>query len=140
MPIWIIYALIATFFAGITSVFVKSGIREINAELGLVIRIGIVFIISIINLFVMNAHKGDIQLSNRTLLYLIVSGITTAFCWIFYYKAIDIGNVSVISAIDKSSIVITILMAIIFLGEPFTLNLALGTTLILLGMIVLIWQ
>lgn len=140
MPIWIIYALIATLFAGVTSVFVKSGIRDINAELGLVIRIGIVFIIAVLNLFAMNAHKGNIQLSNRTLFYLIVSGITTGLCWIFYYRAIDIGNVSVISAIDKGSIVITILMAVTFLGEPFTLKLAIGTGLILMGMMVLIWK
>ncbi|MES2780775.1 MAG: EamA family transporter [Bacteroidota bacterium] len=140
MPTWIIYALIATLFAGVTSVFVKSGIRDINAELGLVIRIGIVFFVSIVNLFVMDAHKGQIQLSNRTLFYLIISGLTTSVCWIFYYKAIDIGNVSMISAIDKGSIVITILMAVTFLGEPFTLKLALGTGLILMGMVVLVWQ
>ena len=140
MPTWIVYALIATLFAGVTSVFVKSGIRDINAELGLVIRIGIVFFISVLNLFLTNAHKGDIQLSNRTLFYLIISGLTTSVCWIFYYKAIDIGNVSVISAIDKGSIVITILMAVTFLGEPFTLKLAVGTTLILTGMVVLIWK
>lgn len=140
MPVWIIYALIATLFAGVTSVFVKSGIRDISAELGLVIRIGIVFLISIINLFAMNAHKGQIEMSNRTWFYLIISGVTTGFCWIFYYKAIDIGNVSMISAIDKGSIVITILMAVTFLGEPFTLKLAMGTSLILLGMVVLIWK
>lgn len=140
MPIWIIYALIATLFAGVTAVFVKFSIRDIDAELGMVIRIGIVFVIVVINLFLVKGYKDPMPMSNKGLFYLIISGITTSICWIFYYKAIDIGNVSTISAIDRGSIVVTIILAAVFLGEPLTLKLALGAGFIIMGMIVLIWK
>ncbi len=140
VPIWIIYALIATILAGITAIFVKTSISSINTELGLVIRIAIVFVIVLVNLFIEKGHKEPLQLSNKTVVYLLLSGITTGFCWIFYYKAIDIGNVSVISAIERGSIVVTILLAVTFLGEPFTPKLAIGSAFIVLGVAVLLWK
>lgn len=140
MPTWIIYALIATLFAGVSAVLVKFSIRDINTELGMVIRIGIVFVIVLVNLFLVKGYKESVPMNNKGFFYLIVSGITTAICWIFYYKAIDIGNVSTISAIDRGSIVVTILLAAVFLGEPLTLKLALGAGFILMGMLVLIWK
>lgn len=140
MPIWIVYALIATLFAGVSAVLVKFSIQGINTELGMVIRIGIVFMIVLVNLFLVKGYKDPFPLNNKGMVYLIISGITTALCWIFYYKAIDIGNVSTISAIDRGSIVVTILLAVVFLGEPLTLKLALGAGFIVMGMLVLIWK
>lgn len=138
MPIWLIYTLIATILAGLTAVLVKSSISNINTELSLFIRIAVVFIIVIVNLFIEKGHKAPLQVNSKTFLFLLLSGITTGFCWIFYYKAIDIGNVSVISAIERGSIIITIILAVTFLGEPLTLKLALGSALIVIGMLVLI--
>lgn len=140
MPVWILYSIIATLFAGLTAVLVKSSIREISADMSMAIRIGIVFVIVLINLFAVKAHKEVITVNSKAFLLLVISGVTTGLCWIFYYKAINEGDVSVVSAIDKGSIVITVLMAVVFLGEPFTLKLALGAGLILLGTVVLVWK
>lgn len=140
MESWIVYTLLATLFAGVSAILVRLSIRGIDAELSMVIRIAIVFVLVLINLFAVKGYKAPIQLSYKTLSFLVISGITTGLCWIFYYKAIDIGNVSMITAIEKGSIVITIMLAVAFLGEPFTLRLAMGAGLILLGMVVLIWK
>jgi transporter family protein len=140
MPVWIIYTLIATVMGGVTAIFVKTSIGGMNTHQGLVIRLAIVFVMAIVNLILAKGYKEPMTFSNKTLFYLILSGITTGLCWIFYYKAIDIGNVSVITAIEKGSIVITLLLAIAFLGEPFTLKLGLGAGLIVLGMLVLVWK
>ena len=140
MPAWILYALISTLLAGVTGVLVKSSISSINTEVGLVVRIAIVLIIVLINLFVVKGYKEPFTASYKTLFLLILSGITTGFCWIYFYKAIDIGNLSVITAIERGSIVVTILLAITFLGEPFTLKLGVGAGLMILGMLVLIWK
>ncbi|MES2560174.1 MAG: EamA family transporter [Bacteroidota bacterium] len=140
MPVWIVYSLIATLLAGVTAIFVKSSLRDINTEMGLVIRIAIVFVVVLANLFMVKGHKVPIELSSRTLFFLIISGITTGLCSIFYHKAMSLGNVSVISAIDKGSIVITVMLAVAFLGEPLSPKLAVGSVLILTGMVVLIWK
>jgi transporter family protein len=140
MPAWITYILISTLLAGVTAVFVKSSISEFNTEMGMVIRIAIVFVIVLLNLFVAKGYKEPFQASTKGIFFLILSGVTTGLCWVFYYKAIDTGNISMISVIERGSIVITLLLAVTFLGEPFTLRLGLGAGLILLGMIVLVWK
>jgi len=114
MPIWIIYALIATVFAGVTTIFAKLGLQKINADLGLCIRTGIVFFLVTLNLFAWNGQRDIANINKRTLLFLVLSGITTSLSWIFYYRAIKLGPVAYVSAIDKSSIVLTILLSVTF--------------------------
>lgn len=140
MQTWILYALLAAFFAGLTSVLAKFGISKINSDLGVAIRTAVVFIYVIINVIVLKGTKDISQLTTKTILFLILSGITTALSWIFYYRAMKIGTVSYVAAIDKSSIVITILLSYFLLKEPMTPKLLLGAGLIFSGMIVLIWK
>ena len=140
MPTWLVYALLATLFAGLTSVLAKFGLQKINADLGLAIRTAVVFILVTLNLFAWSGHKDYSQLTARTIIFLALSGATTALSWIFYYRAIKLGTVSYVAAIDKSSIVITILLSFLFLKEPMTPKLIAGATLIFAGMVVLIWK
>jgi transporter family protein len=139
MPLWLIYALLATFFAGLTSVLAKFGISKISSDLGLAIRTSIVFVLVWLNLFAWSGIKGIEQLTSKSLLFLILSGITTSLSWIFYYRAMKLGTVSYVAAIDKGSIVITILLSVVLLKEPLTPKLFLGAVVIFIGLIILIW-
>ena len=140
MPTWIFYALLAAFFAGLTSVLAKYGIGKINSDLGLAIRTITVFVFVCINLFFLKGFADIKNLDKKSILFLILSGCTTALSWIFYYRAMKIGTVSYVAAIDKSSIVITLLVSYFLLKEPMTPKLLLGAGLIFSGMIVLIWK
>ncbi|OJV29185.1 MAG: hypothetical protein BGO32_07780 [Bacteroidetes bacterium 37-13] len=140
MPTWLLYALLATFFAGLTSVLAKFGIQNISADLGVAIRTAVVLVVVAINVFLWQGHKDISALSFKPVLFLVLSGITTALSWIFYYRAMKLGTVSYVAAIDKGSIVITILLSVILLSEPLSPKLAIGAALILAGMIVLIWK
>ena len=140
MPQWLIYALLATFFAGLTSVLAKFGIKNVNADLGLAIRTAIVFLLVSANALACKASRDVSGLSTKTILFLVLSGVTTTLSWIFYYRAIKIGSVSYIAAIDKGSIVLTILLSVWLLKEPLTPKLLFGAGFILVGMIILIWK
>ena len=140
MPTWLIYALLATFFAGLTSVLAKFGVQKINADLGLVIRTGVVFVLVALNLFAWGGQKDITHLTSRSILFLILSGATTALSWIFYYRAMKLGSVSYVAAIDKGSIILTILLSVALLKEPLTPKLAIGAAFILIGMLILIWK
>ena len=140
METWIIYAILSMIFAGLTSVFAKYGLQNINPDLGLGIRTTtIFFLITAFNL-VTDKLKDFPLLTNKQLLLLVCSGITTSFSWIFYYRAMKDGLVSYVAAIDKASIVITLVLSFILLKEPMTPKIIVGASLIFIGMIVLIWK
>ncbi|BDA77302.1 hypothetical protein LPTSP3_g02320 [Leptospira kobayashii] len=140
MENWILFSILSMFFAGITSILAKFGLERVSAETGLGVRTVIIFlIISIICL--KNDTIKEIQtLSKSQFGFLVLSGITTSLSWIFYYKAIKEGFVSYVSAIDKGSIVITILLSFWLLGEPISLKILSGTCFITIGMIILVWK
>lgn len=140
MPLWLIYALFATFFAGLTSVLAKYGIQKFNSDLGLVIRTVAVLGFVVLNLFLWGGQKDLPQITLRSIVFLVLSGLTTAISWIFYYRAIQIGTVSWVATIDKGSIVITILLSVWLLKEPLTPKLALGAGLLVAGLCVLVWK
>lgn len=140
MPIWLIYALLATFFAGLTSVLAKFGIQKINADLGLAIRTTVVLLLVVLNVFAWQAYKDFSELTPKTILFLVLSGTTTALSWIFYYRAMKLGSVSYVAAIDKGSILLTIVLSVTLLREPLTPKLALGAAFILMGMLILVWK
>jgi bacterial/archaeal transporter family protein len=138
MELWILYAILAAVFAGLTAVLAKLGIEKIHPDLGLAIRsVVICFAVLILNLAAQRG-KDIAQISSRTWVLLIASGLTTTFSWLFYYRAIKAGPVSYVAAIDKSSVVVTIALSALILGEPLTWRLAVGATLVLSGMLVLI--
>jgi bacterial/archaeal transporter family protein len=137
MQNWIILAILSMFFAGLTSVIAKFGLKGISADLGLAVRTVIVFIFVTLNFFVWQNVKQIGQLTKSNLLFLGISGITTSLSWIFYYRAIKIGNVSQVALIDKGSILITLLLSFTLLKEPVTPKIMVGAGLILAGLIVL---
>ncbi|MEN9610516.1 MAG: putative rane protein [Bacteroidota bacterium] len=138
MQNWIVLALLSMFFAGLTSVIAKFGLKGgISADLGLAVRTVIVFIFVTLNFFAWQNVKQIGLLTKSNLLYLGISGITTSLSWIFYYRAIKIGNVSQVALIDKGSILITLLLSFTLLKEPVTPKIMLGAGLILAGLIVL---
>jgi transporter family protein len=140
MKTWMFYALLSTFFAGLTSVLAKFGLREMPVNFGIAVRTSMVFAIVWLNYFMFSEDKTNAQPELKHYLFLIVSGLTTAFSWMFYYKAIKIGDVSMVAAIDKASIVLTIVLSVIFLKEPLTPKLVIGGCLILGGLLVLTWK
>ncbi|MBS1640169.1 MAG: EamA family transporter [Bacteroidetes bacterium] len=140
MQTWIMYAILSMIFAGITSILAKYGLQNVSADLGLGIRTAtIFFIITAINL-IGSKYKAVVALTTKETLLLIASGIATTLSWLFYYRAMKDGLVSYVAAIDKCSIVITLLLSFILLKEPLTPKILLGGGLIFAGTIVLIWK
>jgi transporter family protein len=137
MERWVVYAFISMFFAGFTSVIAKQGLSGISGELGLTIRT--VFVFCFILLFaviaVPVAEFSSIQKTN--LIWLGLSGVTTALSWVFYYKALKMGDVATVALIDKGSVLIAILLAWLILKEVITLRLIMGASLIVAGLLVI---
>ncbi|MES2005729.1 MAG: EamA family transporter [Bacteroidota bacterium] len=140
METWILYAILSMIFAGLTSVLAKYGLQNINPDLGLGIRTTtIFFIITAINL-IGSKYKDLPLLTGKQSMLLIVSGITTTLSWLFYYRAMKDGPVSYVAAIDKASIVITLVLSFVLLKEPATPKVLIGGGLIFAGMLVLVWK
>lgn len=140
MQTWIIYAILSMIFAGLTSVLAKYGLQNISADFGLGIRTTIIFlIITAINL-VGAKYREFTNLTSLQLTLLIASGITTTLSWIFYYRAMNDGPVSYVASIDKASILITLLLSFLLLKESVTPKILAGGSLILVGMLVLVWK
>ncbi|HET6538910.1 MAG TPA: EamA family transporter [Chryseolinea sp.] len=140
MQTWILYAIFSMIFAGLTSVLAKYGLQNISADFGLGIRTTIIFIIiTLINL-VGTKYKEFSNLTGFQLTLLVASGVTTTLSWIFYYRAMKDGLVSYVAAIDKASIIITLLLSFFLLKEPVTPKIMFGGSLIFIGMLVLIWK
>ena len=137
MKNWILYSLISMFFAGLTSVIAKMGLKNVTSDTGLAVRTIVVFIIVWLNVFAFQSVKDFRNLTKIDVMFLAISGITTSLSWIFYYKAIKIGNVSQVALIDKGSIIITLLLSFIVLNETFTWKVGLGASFILVGLFIL---
>lgn len=140
MPTWLIYALLSAFFAGLTAILAKYGVKDINADLGLAIRTAVVFIYVVANVIFFHNTKDLQNLTPKSIMFLVLSGLATAFSWIFYYRAMKLGTVSYVAAIDKGSIIITLLLSFVLLKEPLTAKLLTGAGLIVAGLLVLVWR
>ena len=115
---WIVFALGSAFFAGVTSILAKCGIRKTDATVATAIRTVIVLIFSWLMVFVAGSQNQIGAIGRKTLLFLILSGASTGASWLCYFKALQMGDVNKVVPIDKSSVVLTILLAFLFLGEP----------------------
>ncbi len=141
MEKWIIYAIISMVFAGLTSVIAKFGMKDLSSDTALAIRTIVVFLIVVSNAFLFRNAFADLQKAPKSnLIFLAISGLTTSLSWIFYYRAMKIGQVSYVASIDKASIVVTLLLSFILLKEPITAKILAGAGFILIGMIILIWK
>ncbi|MFP9130393.1 EamA family transporter [Niallia sp. BSM11] len=134
----IILALLAAVFAALTGILAKIGIKNVNSNLATAIRTIVVLIMSFL-MVVVNNNLDNIFLINwKDFIFIVLSGITTGLSWLCYFKAIQIGDVSKVVPIDKSSVVMTILLSFIILGEPVTTMVVIGNTLITIGTFILI--
>ena len=140
MPTYLFYALLSTAFAGLTAVLAKVGLQNISSDLGLTVRTTVVYMAVLIQFFSWHSAQEAKQLTGRAVLFLVLSGLTTAGSWIFYYKAVKIGPVSEIALIDKGSIVITVFLSYLILREPLTPKLLLGLGLVVAGLLVLLYN
>jgi bacterial/archaeal transporter family protein len=140
MKSWILYAIISMLFAGVTSVIAKFGMKNVTGDTALAIRTTMVFGLIWINVLLFGRVREMSMLSRNDILFLCLSGVTTTLSWLFYYRAIKDGNVSVVAGIDKASVVITILLSLTILKEPLSSKLLIGAVLIIAGTLVLIWK
>lgn len=115
---WIVFALGSALFAGITSILAKMGIRSTDSNLATALRTAVVLVFSWLMVFVTGAQAGLSELSTRALLFLVLSGLATGASWIFYFRALQLGDINKVVPIDKSSVVLTVLLAFLLLGEP----------------------
>lgn len=127
-------------FAGLTSVIAKAGLKNVASDTGLAVRTSFVFFLIWLNILVFNNAKDFANLTKRDIALLAVSGFTTTISWIFYYRAMKIGNVSEIALIDKGSIIITLALSFFFLNEQFTWKIAVGGLMIIGGILVLTFK
>jgi transporter family protein len=133
---WVFFAMISMAFAGITSVIAKHGLAGISGELGLAVRTCFVFVF-VLGFAALAVPRNQVgTLTRHNLFWLGLSGVTTAVSWVFYYKAIKDGEVSTVALVDKGSFVVAVLLAWLVLGERITVRVAIGTLLILAGLVV----
>ena len=135
---WIIYALLSALFASITSILAKFGMENINSNLATAIRTIVVLVMAWGIVFITGAQSGISDISKKGMLFLILSGFATGASWLFYYKAIQVGEVSKVVPIDKFSVVITMVLAFVILKEVVTIKTIIGGALITVGTFVLI--
>ncbi|MBR6526549.1 MAG: EamA family transporter [Lachnospiraceae bacterium] len=135
---WFILALASAVFAALTSILAKVGIDGVNSNLATAIRTLVVLFMAWGMVFLTNAQVGLQDISRKSWIFLILSGLATGASWLCYYKAIQIGEVSKVVPIDKLSVVITLILAFIFLHEDFTTKSLIGAALITAGTLVMV--
>ena len=135
---WFVLALGSSLFAAATSILAKVGVSNVNSNLATAIRTSVVLVMAWGMVFLTNTQHGIDQISRRSWLFLILSGLATGASWLCYYKALQIGDVSKVVPIDKLSVVITIILAAILLHEQLTLRSILGCILIVGGTLLMV--
>lgn len=127
---WLIFALLSAVFAALTSILAKIGIEGVNSNLATAIRTIVVVVMAWGMVFLTNTQNGILEISKKSWLFLILSGLATGASWLCYYKALQMGEASKVVPIDKLSVVITLILAFIFLHEEFTVKSVIGCILI----------
>ena len=135
---WFILALGASVFAALTSILAKIGIEDVNSNLATAIRTFVVLIMSWGMVFITNAQGGILDISKRSWIFLILSGLATGASWLCYYKALQLGDVSKVVPIDKLSVIITMVLAAVLLQEKFTPKSIIGCVLIGAGTLLMV--
>lgn len=130
---WILFAVGSAFFAGATSVLAKAGIKSVSSDFATAFRTGMVLIFSWLMVFVVGCQNAVSTITPRALVFLALSGAATGLSWLCYFKALSIGNLSKVVAVDKSSTFLTILLALIFFHEPFHWLTGLGIAVMIVG-------
>ena len=135
---WFVFALLSAIFAALTSILAKVGIDGVNSNLATAIRTVIVVVMAWGMVFLTNAQKGLSEIGTKSWIFLILSGLATGASWLCYYKALQLGDASKVVPIDKLSVVITLVLAFIFLHEQFTYKSLIGCILIGIGTLIMV--
>ena len=135
---WFVLALLSAIFAALTSILAKVGIDGVNSNLATAIRTVVVVVMAWGMVFLTNAQSGLIEISRKSWVFLILSGLATGASWLCYYRALQIGEASKVVPIDKLSVVITLVLAFVFLHEEFTAKSLIGCILIGIGTLVMV--
>lgn len=135
---WFVFALLSAVFAALTSILAKIGIDGVNSNLATAIRTIVVVVMAWGMVFLTNAQTGISEISKRSWIFLILSGLATGASWLCYYRALQIGEASKVVPIDKLSVVITLILAFVFLHEDFTIKSVIGCILIGAGTLVMV--
>ncbi|MBO5782025.1 MAG: EamA family transporter [Opitutales bacterium] len=134
---WQVYALLSAFFAALTAIFAKIGVSGVNSNLATAIRTVVILFIAWGIVFATVPLREIREISRHTLLFLVLSGMATGISWLFYFKALQIGDASKVAPLEKISVAFTIILAFVFLGEPLSVKTIAGGALILGGALVL---
>ena len=135
---WLVFALLSAIFAALTSILAKVGIEGVNSNLATAIRTVVVVAMSWGMVFLTNEQNGITEISRKSWIFLILSGLATGASWLCYYKALQIGDASKVVPIDKLSVVITLVLAFVFLHEEFTIKSLVGCILIGIGTLIMV--
>ena len=135
---WLVFAIMSAIFAALTSILAKVGIEGVNSNLATAIRTVVVVAMSWEMVFLTNSQNGITEISRKSWIFLILSGLATGASWLCYYKALQIGDASKVVPIDKLSVVITLVLAFVFLHEDFTIKSLIGCVLIGIGTLIMV--
>ena len=135
---WLILALLSAIFAALTSILAKVGIDGVNSNLATAIRTMVVVVMAWGMVFLTNAQSGIMEISKKSWIFLILSGLATGASWLCYYRALQVGEASKVVPVDKMSVVFTLILAFVFLHEKFTIKSLLGCILIAAGKLVMV--
>lgn len=135
---WLVFALLSALFAAFTSILAKVGIEGVNSNLATAIRTVVVVVMAWGMVFLTNAQNGINEISRKSWIFLILSGLATGASWLCYYKALQVGEASKVVPIDKLSVVITLVLAFVFLHEEFTVKSLIGCILITAGTLLMV--
>ena len=137
---WKVYAVLSALFAALTAIFAKVGVKDVNSDLATAIRTSVILVLTW-GFVLFGQHVSEIrEVSKNTWIFLVLSGVATGLSWIFYFKAIQLGDVARVAPIDKLSVVITILLAFIFLHEQVNLRVVIGALLITAGSVLMLMK
>lgn len=136
--LWALFAVLSAVFAALTSILAKIGIENVDSNLATAVRTVVVVAMSWLMVFITNAQSGLTNISKKSWIFLILSGLATGASWLCYYKAIQMGDVSKVVPIDKMSVVITLILAVVFLHEDFNAKSIIGAVLITVGTLVMV--
>lgn len=135
---WLLYAILSAVFAALTSILAKIGIDGVNSNLATAIRTVVVVVMAWGMVFLTHAQNGIAAISKKSWIFLILSGLATGASWLCYYRALQTGEASKVVPIDKMSVVITLILAFVFLHEEFTAKSLIGCVLIAVGTLVMV--
>lgn len=135
---WWIFALLSAFFAALTTIFAKVGVESVSSNLATAIRTVVILVMAWAIVWAKGEWQGWSEISQKTGLFLVLSGVATGLSWLCYFRALQLGPASLVAPIDKSGLILILIFSTVFLGEPFTAKVVLGTVLMLAGTLVLL--